>query len=82
MKSIMKFISRQLLLALAIAVFVCLVISLGVGATFLLAFIGRWIGIGKDVFVYAFQIIAIWNVWNALAWVVGHIPYRKDNINE
>lgn len=72
-KRILKPIGDGLLLAVALAVFVVLAITLAVGATLLLVFIGRWTGLGNDIFVYAVLFIAIGKAWDALAWVVGKI---------
>lgn len=78
LNTILEFIGCQLLLALALAVFIVLVIILGTGATFLVVFIGEWIGIGKDIFIYIVLFVAYWKAWDALAWVVGKIADREE----
>lgn len=78
----LKFIGNELLFLFAIAVFISLVTALGVVATILLAMLGHWIGIGKDIFIYFAMFCIFWKVWNALAWIVGKIADRIERKKE
>lgn len=83
-KSVLKFIGNGLLFIFALAVFIVLVMALGVAATILLALLGRWIGIDKDIFIYFALFCISWKAWDVLAWVVGKIANRigvKSNAN-
>ena len=57
-KIILKCIGDGLLLLLAFTVFVILVSVLTLGVLFLVASIGKLIGIGMDAFIYAVWFIA------------------------
>lgn len=81
-KNGLKFIGNELLFLFAIAVFISLVTALGVVATILLAMLGHWIGIGKDIFIYLAMFCIFWKVWNALAWIVGKIADRIERKKE
>ncbi len=81
-KSVLKFIGNELLFMFAIAVFIALVTALGVGAAILLAMLGRWIGIDKDIFIYFALFCISWKVWDVLAWVVGKIADRIERKKE
>lgn len=81
-KSVLKFIGNELLFVFAIAVFIALVTALGVAATILLAMLGRWIGIDKDIFIYFALFCISWKVWDALAWIVGKIADRIERKKE
>lgn len=78
----LKFIGNELLFIFAIAVFIVLVTLLGAVATILLAMLGHWIGIGKDIFIYFALFCISWKVWDALAWVVGKIDDRIERKKE
>lgn len=77
-KSVLKFIGNGLLFIFALAVFIVLVMALGVAATILLALLGRWIGIDKDIFIYFALFCISWKVWDVLAWVVSKIADRIE----
>lgn len=77
-KIVLKFIGNELLFIFALAVFIVLVTALGVAATILLAILGRWIGIGKDIFIYFALFCTCWKAWDALVWVVGKIVDRNE----
>lgn len=81
-KNGLKFIGNELLFLFAIAVFISLVTALGAVATILLAMLGHWIGIGKDIFTYFAMFCIFWKVWNALAWIVGKIADRIERKKE
>lgn len=81
-KNVLKFIGHELLFIFAIAVFISLVTALGVSATILLAILGRWIGIGKDIFIYFALFCICWKAWDVLAWVVGKIADRIERKKE
>lgn len=82
MREILKAIGDGLLFTLAVIVFIILVSALALGAFFLVASIGKLIGIGKDAFIYAVWFIAFWKAWNFLAWVVGKIADRVERKKE
>lgn len=77
-KSVLKFIGNELLLIFVLMVFIVLVTALGVVATILLAMLGHWIGIDKDIFIYFALFCISWKVWDALAWIVGKIADRTE----
>lgn len=77
-KSVLKSIGNELLFIFALAVFIGLVMALGVVATILLAMLGRWIGIDKDIFIYFALFCISWKAWDALAWIVGKIADRIE----
>lgn len=77
-KSVLKFIGNELLFIFALAVFIGLVTALGVVATILLAMLGHWIGIYKDIFIYFALFCICWKAWDVLAWVVGKIADRIE----
>lgn len=77
-KSVLKFIGNELLFIFALAVFIVLVTALVVAAMILLIILGRWIGIGKDIFIYFACFCIYWAVWDALAWVVGKIADKIE----
>lgn len=81
-KSVLKFVGNELLFIFALAVFIGLVTALGVVATILLAMLGHWIGIGKDIFIYFALFCISWKVWDALAWIVGKIADRIERKKE
>ena len=81
-KSVLKFIGNGLLFIFALAVFIVLVMALGVAATILLALLGRWIGIDKDIFINFALFCISWKVWDALAWVVGKIADKIERKKE
>lgn len=81
-KSILKFIGNELLFIFALAVFIGLVMALGTAALILLALIGRWIGIGYDIFTYFAGFYIYWKVWDGLAWVVGKIADKIERKEE
>ena len=74
--AILKFIGYALLFALAFTVFLILVSALAIGATALVAVIGKWIGIGTDIFIYATLFVAYYKAWDFFAWIVGKIADR------
>lgn len=78
MKTILKFIGNGLSLMLMVAIFLALVSALSIGAILLITIIGSWIGVGKNIFIYAVFFIAFWMAWDALAWVVGRIADRDE----
>lgn len=78
MKDILKFIGKGLLMAITTAVFIISTLALGICVTLLLAYIGRWVGIGQDVFLYAVLFIATWKVWDMLVWVVERIAINRE----
>ena len=78
----MRFIGNGLLSIFALAVFIGLVTALGVVATILLAMLGHWIGIDKDIFIYFTIFCICWKVWDALAWIVGKIAGRIERKKE
>lgn len=77
-RTIMRFIGNGLFSIFALAVFIGLVTALGVVATILLAMLGHWIGIDKDIFIYFALFCISWKVWDALAWIVGKIADRIE----
>ena len=81
-KSVLKFVGNGLLSIFALAVFIGLVTALGVVATILLAMLGLWIGIDKDIFIYFAMFCISWKVWDALAWIVGKIADRIERKKE
>ncbi len=83
-KSVLKFIGSNLLLFLAIGVFISLVAVLGMVAIVLLSMLGYWIGIGEDIFVYFSMFCIFWKAYNVLAWAVNKINDRieRKNIRE
>lgn len=82
MKNLLKFIGNELLFIFAIAVFIGLVMALGTAALILLALIGRWIGIGYDIFTYFAGFCIFWKIWDGLGWVVGKIADRIEHKKE
>lgn len=82
LKAILKYIGDALLFALAVIVFIALVSTLALGALFLVASIGKLIGIGKDAFIYAVWFIAFWKAWDFFAWIVGKIADRQEKKKE
>lgn len=82
MREKLEFIGTLLLLSLSFAIFILVVFALGIVATWLLYRIGILIGLGQDVFMRIFQIIATWKAWDAVAWVIGKIANRKEVRNE
>ena len=78
----LKFIGNELLLIFALSVFIGLVMILGVVATILLAMLGHWIGIDRDIFIYFALFCISWKVWDALAWVVGKIADKIERKKE
>lgn len=81
-KSVLKFIGNELFFIFAIAVFISLVTALGGVATILLAMLGHWIGIDKDIFIYFALFCISWKAWDVLAWVVGKIADRIERKKE
>lgn len=81
-KNVLKFIGDELLFIFALAVFIVLVTALGVAATILLAILGRWIGIGEDIFIYFALFCICWKAWDALAWMVGKIADKIERKKE
>lgn len=77
-----KFIGDALLFAVAFTIFLILVYALAIGATILIAFIGRWIGIGQDIFIYVALFVAYWKAWDFFSWVVGKIDDREERRKE
>lgn len=77
-KNVLKFIGNGILFMLALAVFIGLATALGTTALILLALLGRWIGIGYDIFTYFAGFCIFWKVWDGLAWVVGKISDRIE----
>lgn len=77
-RNTLKSISHELLFIFALAVFIGLVMALGVVATILLMMLGHWIGIDKDIFIYFALFCISWIVWDALAWIVGKIADRTE----
>lgn len=61
-KRVLKFIGNELLFIFALAVFIGLVMALGVVATILLVMLGHWIGIDKDIFIYFASLCISWKV--------------------
>ena len=81
-KRTLKFIGRELLFFLALAAFVVIAITLGTIIAIIIALIGRWTGVGKDIYIYATLFICIWYAWDAMAWVVGKIADRYERVRE
>lgn len=81
-RNTLKSIGNELLFVFAIAVFIALVTALGAAATILLAILGRWIGIDKDIFIYFALFCISWEAWEILAWVVGKIADRIERKKE
>ena len=81
-KSALKFIGNELLLIVALMVFIGLVAVLGMVAMILLLMLGRWIGIGEDIFIYFATFCVFWKAWDALAWIVGKIADRIERKKE
>lgn len=81
-RNTLKSIGNELLLIFALATFIVLVMTLGGVATILLAMLGHWIGIGKDIFIYFALFCISWKVWDVLAWVVGKISDRIERKKE
>ena len=78
-RKLLKFIGKILLKVIAVAAFMACVTILGICATYLLALIGKWIGIGKDIFVYAVFSVAFCKMWSFLVWIYERvIIYRKE----
>lgn len=82
LKAILKFIGDALLFAFAVTVFMFLVAILGTSAAILIAVIGKWIGVGKDIFIYATLFVTFWKAWDFLAWIVGKIADREERKKE
>lgn len=82
LKAILKFIGDALLFAVAFAIFLILVSALAIGATFLIAVIGKWTGTGQDIFIYATLYVACWKAWDFLAWIIGKIADREKRKKE
>ncbi len=78
MRENLEFIGTLLLLSLSFTIFILVVFALGIVATLLLSHIGRRTDMGQDIFIWMFQIIAIWKAWDAVAWVIGKIANRKS----
>lgn len=81
-RNTLKSIGNELLLIFALATFIVLVMTLGGIATLLLAMLGRWIGIDRDIFIYFAMFCIFWKVWDVLAWVVGKIADRIERKKE
>lgn len=81
-KNVLKFIGNEILFMLALAVFIGLVTALGTTVLILLALLGRWIGIGYDIFTYCAGFCIFWKVWDGLAWIVGWIADRNERKEE
>lgn len=81
-RTIMKFIGNELLFIFAIAVFIGLATALGTVATILLAMLGQWIGIGKEIFIYFALFCIFWKAWDVLTWVVDKIADRIERKKE
>lgn len=81
-KSVLKFIGNELFFIFAIAVFIVLVTLSGVVVTILLMMLGHWVGIDKDIFIYFALFCISWEVWDALAWIVGKIADRTERKKE
>ena len=82
LKAILKYIGNALLFVFAFAMFMSLVVILGTSAGILLAFIGKWIGVDKNIFIYATLFVTFWKAWDFLAWVVGKIADRQERKKE
>lgn len=81
-KSVLKFIGNELLFIFALMVFIVLVTALGVAATILIAILGHWIGVGKDIFIYFAMFCISWKAWDVLAWIVGKIADKIERKKE
>ncbi|MBD5332201.1 MAG: hypothetical protein HDR97_00410 [Bacteroides sp.] len=82
MITILKYVGERLLFAFAVAVFISLVAILGTSAAILIDVIGKWIGIGKDIFSYVVLFVANVKAWDFLAWIVGKIADRDERKKE
>ena len=81
-KSVLKFISSNLLLFLAMGILISLVAAVGVAVVILLSMIGSWIGIDEDIFIYFAMFCICCKAWEALAWIVGKIADRIERKKE
>ena len=81
-KSVLKFIGNELLFIFTLMVFISLVAVLGTVAIILLSMLGRWIGIGKDIFIYFATFCINWKAWDVLTWVVDRIANRIERKKE
>lgn len=73
-----KFICNNLLLAIALTIFVILALSIGLCITIAISFIGRWTGLNKDIFIYAVSLWSMWKSWDILSWVICKISDRAE----
>lgn len=81
-KSVLKFIGNELLLIVALMVFIGLVTVLGTVAIILLSMLGLWIGIDKDIFIYLAAFYIFCKAWDVLAWVVDRIADKIERKKE
>ena len=81
-KSVLKSISSNLLLFLAVGILISLVAAVGVAVVILLSMIGSWIGIDNNIFIYFTMFCTCCKAWEALDWIVGKIADRIERKKE
>lgn len=79
-KSVLKFIDKELLFIFAMMVFIALVASLSAAALILLLMLGNFIGIGEDIFIYLATIFIFNGIWEALLLVVKKINEDRKSV--
>ena len=70
MRKILKFLGEVLLFVVLTAILLVIVSAFTLETILLLYNIGKWIGIGQDIFIYAAWCVIFWKAWELLAWIV------------
>lgn len=81
-KSVLKFIDKELLFIFAMMVFIALIAALSAAALILLLMLGNFIGIGEDIFIYLAAFFIFSGIWDALLLVVRKINDRNERKKE
>ena len=82
LKVILKYVGDALLFVVLTTIVLVIVSAFTLGAILLLDNIGKWIGIGQNIFIYVVWFVIFWKVWDLLAWIVGKIADREERKKE
>lgn len=82
LKVILKYVGDVLLFVVLTTIFLAIVSAFTLGAILLLDNIGKWIGIGEDIFIYVVWFVIFWKAWDFLSWIVGKIADREERKKE
>lgn len=77
MRKILRLIGELLLFVVLATIFLIIASALTLGVILLLVYIGKWVGIDKDIFIYVVWFVIFWKAWDFLAWIVEKIVLKK-----